>query len=114
MGILFRLSRCLAFGRLRCRVSCLQAVSKNPRRREDRSPVAQPRREPTALSKMTLEPGQSKQIQFVLPRDAFACWSPASNVWTVDAGNKFTIEAAVSERDIRASKIIRPFQGFTP
>jgi len=69
-------------------VSCLQAVSKNSRCGEDRSPVAQPRREPKALAKTTLEPGQSKQIEFVLTRDTFAYWSPATKHRTVEAGKK--------------------------
>ena len=69
--------------------------------------MAQPRREPKALTKMTLEPGQSKQSEVVLTRNAFAYWNPTIKDWTVDAGNKFTLEAAVSERDIRASITIQ-------
>jgi beta-glucosidase len=45
---------------------------------EDRSPVPRPRRELKAFSKVRLEPGQSQQIEFVLTRDAFACWSPSA------------------------------------
>ena len=56
---------------------------------------------------MRLEPGQSKEVEYVLTRDAFAYWDPSIKDWTVDAGHKFTIEAAVSERDIRASKTIQ-------
>jgi beta-glucosidase len=76
---------------------------------EEHSPVPRPKRELKAFSKVRLEPGQSREIEFVLTRDAFAYWSPSAKDWTVDPGNKFTIEAAVSERDIRASKTVQPF-----
>ena len=35
-------------------------------------------------------------------KDAFAYWSPDKKDWTVDSGKSFTIEAAFSERDIKA------------
>ncbi len=76
---------------------------------EENSPVPRPRRELKAFSKVSLEPGQSRQIEFILTRDAFAYWNPSIKDWTVDAGNKFTIEASVSEGDIRATKPIQPF-----
>jgi beta-glucosidase len=74
---------------------------------EQHSPVPRPRRELKGFSKVALEPGQSKKVEIILPRESFAYWSPASKDWTVDAGNRFTIEAGVSERDIRASKTIQ-------
>ena len=74
---------------------------------EDHCPVPRPRRELKSFSKVTLAPGESRKVQINLPRESFAYWSPASKDWTVDAGNKFTIEAGVSERDIRARKTLR-------
>jgi beta-glucosidase len=74
---------------------------------EDHCPVPRPRRELKGFNKVTLAPGESRKVQINLPRESFAYWSPASKDWTVDAGNKFTIEAGVSERDIRARKTLR-------
>ena len=76
---------------------------------EDRCPVPRPRRELKAFSKVTLAPGQTSKVEITLPRASFAYWSPAAKDWTVDAGNNFTIEAGVSERDIRATKTIKVF-----
>jgi beta-glucosidase len=73
---------------------------------EERSPVPRPRRELKGFSKVTLAPGESRTVEITLPREAFAYWSPASKAWTVDGGNQFTVEAGVSERDIRATKTI--------
>jgi beta-glucosidase len=76
---------------------------------EKQCPVPRPRRELKAFSKVTLAPGESRNIELTLPRESFAYWNPASKDWTVDAGNSFTIEAGVSERDIRAMKTITMF-----
>jgi beta-glucosidase len=73
---------------------------------EENSPVPRPRRELKGFSKLTLAPGESRKVQITLPREAFAYWSPTTKDWTVDAGNKFTIEAGVSERDIRVKQTV--------
>jgi beta-glucosidase len=74
---------------------------------EDRCPVPRPRRELKAFSKVALAAGESRKVEITLPRASFAYWSPSAKDWTVDAGNSFTIEAGVSERDIRATKTIK-------
>ncbi len=58
---------------------------------------------------MTLIPGETKRVEISLPRDAFAYWSSTTRDWKVDAGNKFTIEAGVSERDISARETLEVF-----
>jgi beta-glucosidase len=76
---------------------------------EENCPAPRPRRELKGFVKVNLAPGESRNIEITLPREAFAYWSPSAKDWTVDAGNKFTIEAGVSERDIRAAKTINGF-----
>ena len=73
---------------------------------EENCPVPRPKRELKGFSKVTLAPGESKKVQITLPRESFAYWSPIGKAWTVDAGNKFTIEAGVSERDIRTKQTV--------
>ena len=65
-------------------------------------PVPRPLRELKGFAKVPLKPGESVHKQVTLHRDAFAYWSPEKKDWTVDAGKTFTIEAAFSERDIKA------------
>ena len=71
---------------------------------EANCPVPRPRRELKAFSKVKLAAGETRNIRITLPRESFAYWSPATKDWAVDTGNKFTIEAGVSERDIRATQ----------
>jgi beta-glucosidase len=71
---------------------------------EANCPVPRPQRELKAFSKVKLAAGETRNIQITLPRESFAYWSPATRDWAVDTGNKFTIEAGVSERDIRATQ----------
>ena len=61
------------------------------------------------FSRVMLDPGQTKRVEITLPREAFAYWSATTKDWKVDEGNKFTIEAGVSERDIRARKTLKVF-----
>ncbi len=74
---------------------------------DEHCPVPRPRRELKGFSKVTLAPGQTGKVEITLPRASFAYWSPTGKDWTVDAGNTFTIEAGLSERDIRATKTIK-------
>jgi len=76
---------------------------------EQNCPEPRPRRELKGFSRVMLDPGQTRRIEITLPRDAFAYWSATARDWKVDAGNKFTIEAGVSERDIRAQKTVKVF-----
>jgi beta-glucosidase len=68
--------------------------------------IERPLRELKGFSKVMLNAGQTKRIEISLPKDSFAYWSPAKKDWTIDAGNKFTIEAGVSERDIKLKETI--------
>jgi beta-glucosidase len=65
-------------------------------------PQPRPLRELKGFAKITLQPGESVHKQVILHQDAFAYWSPDKKDWTVDPGKSFTIEAAFSERDIKA------------
>ncbi len=76
---------------------------------EQNCPEPRPLRELKGFSRVMLNPGETKRVKITLPRDAFAYWSSTTKNWTVDAGNKFTIEAGVSERDIRARKTLKVF-----
>jgi len=76
---------------------------------EQNCPEPRPLRELKGFSRVMLNPGETKRVAITLPRDAFAYWSSTTKNWKVDAGNKFTIEAGVSERDISAKKTLKVF-----
>jgi len=76
---------------------------------ERNCPEPRPLRELKGFSRVLLDPGETKRVEITLPRDAFAYWSSTTRDWKVDAGNKFTIEAGVSERDVRARKTLKVF-----
>ena len=76
---------------------------------EQNCPEPRPLRELKGFSRVMLNPGETKRVEITLPRDAFAYWSSTAKNWTVDTGNKFTIEAGVSERDIRARETLEVF-----
>ncbi len=69
---------------------------------EQGCPLPRPVRELKGFAKIALKPGESAHRQIILHKDAFAYWSPEKKDWTVDAGKSFSIEAAFSERDIKA------------
>jgi beta-glucosidase len=69
---------------------------------EQGCPLPRPKRELKGFSKVMLKPGETRRVQISLPKDAFSYWSPDKKDWTVDAGHQFTIEAGMSERDIKA------------
>jgi beta-glucosidase len=74
---------------------------------EQGCPIPRPKRELKGFSKVSLKAGEIRRIEIDLTREAFAYWSPAKKDWTVDAGNRFIIEAAASERDIRLKETTR-------
>ena len=76
---------------------------------EQNCPEPRPLRELKGFSRVMLNPGETKRVEITLPRDAFAYWSPTTRDWKVDAGNKFTIEAGVSERDISTKETLAVF-----
>lgn len=62
--------------------------------------VDRPTKELKAFAKIQLLPGQTKQAQWVLPRDAFAFFSPVQRNWVVEPG-EFELMIGSSSRDIR-------------
>jgi beta-glucosidase len=76
---------------------------------ERNCPEPRPLRELKGFSRVMLDPGQTQRVEITLPREAFAYWSATTKNWKVDAGNKFTIEAGISERDLRAQETLRVF-----
>jgi beta-glucosidase len=73
---------------------------------EQNCPLPRPLRELKGFAKAMLNPGESRRVQIPLPRESFAYWSLEKKDWTIDAGNKFTIEAGDSERDIKLKESI--------
>ena len=63
--------------------------------------VPRPLRELKGFSKVTLKAGETKKVEISLPASAFAYWSPDKKDWTTDSGKSFTIEAGLSERDLK-------------
>jgi beta-glucosidase len=74
---------------------------------EQNCPIPRPLRELKGFAKPTLDAGQTQRVSITLPHQSFAYWSPQLKDWTVDAGTTFTIEAGVSERDIKLTKAIK-------
>jgi beta-glucosidase len=62
--------------------------------------VERPLRELKGFDKVMLKPGETRQVEIELPRDAFAYWNSAGKKWSVAPG-RFAIQAGASERDIR-------------
>jgi len=76
---------------------------------EQNCPEPRPVRELKGFGRVMLNSGQTKRVEVTLPHDAFAYWSSTTGNWKVDAGNKFTIEAGVSERDISVRETLAVF-----
>lgn len=74
---------------------------------EQGCPEARPARELKGFAKVMLAPGESRHAEIALPREAFGYWSSTKKGWTVDTGNRFTIEAGVSERDIKGKETVQ-------
>jgi beta-glucosidase len=67
---------------------------------ENNAKVARPLRELKGFSKVLLQPGETRTVTVPLNKRSFAYWDISKKDWTVDLGNRFTIEAGTSERDI--------------
>lgn len=68
--------------------------------RDLESSVHRPERELRDFVKVALEPGEEKEIHFVLDKRAFAYYETRIHDWYVESG-KFLIQLAASSRDIR-------------
>lgn len=64
------------------------------------APVPRPPKELKGFTKVSLAPGESKNVSITLPADAFAYWNPESKAWTTEKG-KHGILVGASSRDIR-------------
>ncbi len=69
-----------------------------------------PDRELRGFAKISLAPGEEKEVSVVLTKRAFACYSAETADWVVPAG-EYGILAGASSRDIRlAGKVVRTDQ----
>lgn len=69
------------------------------------SEAIRPIRELKGFAKVSLEPGEEKEVHFVLDRRAFAYYEELVHDWFVESG-KFAIEIGASSRDIRLKEEI--------
>ena len=69
------------------------------------SSVARPVRELKGFTKITLEPGESRQVSVELDQRAFSFWSVRHGRWAVEAGD-FTIAVGPNSRDLPLSQTI--------
>lgn len=69
------------------------------------SSVARPVKELKGFSKVDLEPGESRWVEYTLQRDDFAFWDTQTHGWKVEPG-EFRIKVGSSSRDIRAETSI--------
>jgi beta-glucosidase len=67
--------------------------------------LTRPEKELKAFSKVHLEPGETKSINFSLDREAFWFYDPEGEGWVMESG-EFEILIGASSRDIRLSKRI--------
>jgi beta-glucosidase len=68
--------------------------------RDDESTVFRPEHELKGFEKVYLEPGEQKEVKFVLDKRAFSYYNTEISDWDVESGG-FTIMAGASSRDIR-------------
>ena len=65
---------------------------------EESTPI-RPVRELKGFSKVALQPGESREVSFVLDKRSFAYWNKQIHDWHVETG-VFTVEAGFSSRDL--------------
>ena len=65
--------------------------------------VDRPEKELKGFAKIALQPGETREAEIHLNRDAFAFFSPERNHWVVEEG-EFEVLAGGSSRDIRLSQ----------
>jgi beta-glucosidase len=58
-----------------------------------------------AFSRVELQPGETKAVQFSLLNPAFSYWSPEKEDWVMDPGT-FEVQVGSSSRDIRLKKSV--------
>ena len=70
--------------------------------RDPEASVLRPTRELKAFAKVTLEPGESREVSFDLAARDLSYWHPGLHRWVVEGG-EFVIEVGASSRDLRGS-----------
>lgn len=75
------------------------------------SRVRRPLRELKGFEKVELQPGEEKEISFVLDGAAFAYYEPKIHGWFVERG-EVCVEIGASSRDIRFAKYIKMDSGM--
>lgn len=70
--------------------------------RDEVSSVRRPVRELKGFNKVSLSPGEEKELTFILDKRSFAYYEPKIHDWFVESG-KFFVEIGASSRDIRLS-----------
>ena len=66
---------------------------------DEKSTPIRPVRELKGFSKVALQPGESREVSFVLDKRSFAYWNKQIHDWHVETG-VFTVEAGFSSRDL--------------
>jgi beta-glucosidase len=74
--------------------------------RDIEAAVARPMKELKGISKISLEPGETKKASFTLQPDAFSYYDSLTDKWITEPG-KFIIMAGSSSRDIRLKKNVQ-------
>jgi beta-glucosidase len=64
------------------------------------SKIDRPVHELKAFSRIELQPGETRAVQFSLQNSAFSYWSPEKKDWVLEPGT-FAVEVGASSRDIR-------------
>jgi len=64
-----------------------------------------PVRELKGFQRVSLRPGEQKQVQFTLDRRAFSYWASGRQAWRADPG-RYQIQVGASSRDIRAASVL--------
>jgi beta-glucosidase len=64
------------------------------------SKIDRPVHELKAFSRVELQPGETKAVQFSLENPAFSYWSPQKKDWVLEPGT-FEVQVGASSRDIR-------------
>ncbi len=70
------------------------------------SKIDRPVHELKAFSRVELQPGETKAIQFSLENSAFSYWSPQKKDWVLEPGT-FEVQVGASSRDIRLKTAVR-------
>ncbi len=74
--------------------------------REQQPRLPRPHKELKAFAKVSLQPGEGKQVRFSLDRSAFAFYDPLEGKWVTSSG-PFELLVGASSRDIRLTTTVQ-------